>query len=321
MTAELWHGRKPRSPHVQQTLVDLYYHLAPQAEHFVVLTHFRPAANHDIDLLILKRDGIFLAELCRAWDPIVGGRDGEWRATKPDGAQVTLKPGRLNPFKQVQTHYCNWRDWLAAHAQAISADQTRPASYPDIFSYVVFCPDVPPGSRIELGEQPVQIVGLQKFLAALVLRSSARGQLSRQQLEVIPRLLDLEAWPLAASGDDPHRTQKLAPDWQPARVPALIALGHQLSAPMVKLTGVRSLRVGRDDDNDVVIRHPAVSRHHAEIARRGNHWVVRDLGSDNGTFVSLSGETAAEHAVSQSPEAMVNRAIVRFGPAAYVIVL
>jgi len=321
MTAELWHGRKPRSPHVQQTLVDLYYHLAPQAEHFVVLTHFRLAANHDIDLLILKRDGIFLAELCRAWDPIVGGREGEWRAAKPDGAQVTLKPGRLNPFKQVQTHYCDGRDWLAVHAQEIGADHLHSASYPDIFSYVVFYPDVPSGSRIELGEQPVQIVGLQKFLATLILRSSAHGQLSRQQLEVIPRLLGLEAWTLAAPGEDPRRTQKLNPDWQPMHVSALIALGHQLSAPMVKLDGARSLRVGRDDDNDVVIRHPAVSRHHAEIARRGNHWFVRDLGSDNGTFVSLSGETTAERAVSQSPEAMVNRAVVRFGPAAYVVVL
>ncbi len=321
MTAELWHGHKPRTAHTQQALVDLYYHLAPQAEHFVVLTHFAVVANRTIDLVVLKLDGIFLVELCHAWDPIVGEREGEWKALKPDGAQIPLKAGRLNPFKQVQTHYCDWRNWLMSHASEIGLERARVADCDEVFSYIVLYPDMPPGSRIAIGERPVQATGLPKFLAALVMRSSPRVTFSREQLECIPRLLGLAPWPVAAPIPDPRKTQKLAPEWQPPRVSALVALGHELSSPVVKLGGSKLLRVGREDDNDVVVRHPAVSRYHAEIARQGNYWTVRDLGSDNGTFINPAGDAANERAVSQSPEVLPNHAVVRFGPAAYVVVL
>lgn len=45
-------------------------------------------------------------------------------------------------------------------------------------------------------------------------------------------------------------------------------------------------RVGRLPDNDIVINDRRVSRHHAELAQRGNRWLLRDAGSTNGTAVN-----------------------------------
>lgn len=47
------------------------------------------------------------------------------------------------------------------------------------------------------------------------------------------------------------------------------------------------MRVGRSDDNDIVLdAEPTVSRHHAEFVVDGEDWSVRDLSSHNGTFVN-----------------------------------
>ncbi len=51
----------------------------------------------------------------------------------------------------------------------------------------------------------------------------------------------------------------------------------------VKLMGQESWRIGRSADNDIVIDHQKVSRHHAKIERQDDHFVIHDLGSANGT--------------------------------------
>jgi FHA domain len=62
-----------------------------------------------------------------------------------------------------------------------------------------------------------------------------------------------------------------------------------------------SILVGRDDEMDIVIDNPSVSRKHAEIRREGNGWVVEDLGSSNGTF--LHGQKlAGPHPVTAGDE-------------------
>jgi hypothetical protein len=45
------------------------------------------------------------------------------------------------------------------------------------------------------------------------------------------------------------------------------------------------LTVGRGQDCDLVLPDTQVSRHHAELRRQGDQWLVVDLGSTNGTFV------------------------------------
>ena len=47
------------------------------------------------------------------------------------------------------------------------------------------------------------------------------------------------------------------------------------------------VRIGRDDDNDITIDHPSVSRHHAHVETHGKAFQIRDDHSTNG--VSLHG--------------------------------
>src|SRR5689334_9733427 len=44
--------------------------------------------------------------------------------------------------------------------------------------------------------------------------------------------------------------------------------------------------IGRDPRCDVVYDEPTVSRFHASLRRAGDHWVIHDLGSLNGTWVN-----------------------------------
>jgi predicted component of type VI protein secretion system len=46
------------------------------------------------------------------------------------------------------------------------------------------------------------------------------------------------------------------------------------------------MTIGRAPDCDCVIAEPSVSRRHASLRRAGERWLLRDLGSSNGTCVN-----------------------------------
>ncbi len=54
------------------------------------------------------------------------------------------------------------------------------------------------------------------------------------------------------------------------------------------------VKIGREEDNDIVIDNAAVSRHHAKIKRAGGGYIVEDLNSTNGTFVNENRITQQE---------------------------
>ncbi|MDI3402284.1 DUF1707 and FHA domain-containing protein [Streptomyces cavernicola] len=64
--------------------------------------------------------------------------------------------------------------------------------------------------------------------------------------------------------------------WQAERLPKLL-----LPAP-----SPYPLRIGRDPSSGLRLSHDTVSRVHAELRMQGGHWVLRDLGSTNGTSVN-----------------------------------
>ena len=66
-------------------------------------------------------------------------------------------------------------------------------------------------------------------------------------------------------------------------VPRLVVFTSQKTWE-VSMDDLDSLSIGRTDENQVVIEHTKVSRHHAEVVRRGGIFLLRDLGSTNGTW-------------------------------------
>ncbi|MEU1185102.1 DUF1707 and FHA domain-containing protein [Streptomyces sp. NPDC005820] len=72
-------------------------------------------------------------------------------------------------------------------------------------------------------------------------------------------------------------TVRLRLAWQAERLPKLL-----LPHPGTE----QALRIGRDPVNGLRLTHESVSRVHAELTRQGGMWVLRDLGSTNGTSVN-----------------------------------
>lgn len=70
------------------------------------------------------------------------------------------------------------------------------------------------------------------------------------------------------------------------------------------------IRIGRQADNDLVLPDPGVSRHHAEVVLERRAYVLRDLGSKNGTLVN--GSLTREHRLSDGDRFTVGRSVVEF---------
>ncbi|GAA3280741.1 peptide-binding protein [Streptomyces lavendulae subsp. lavendulae] len=64
--------------------------------------------------------------------------------------------------------------------------------------------------------------------------------------------------------------------WQAERLPRLL-FPHPGAGP---------LRIGRDPGNGLRLSHETVSRAHAELSLRDGVWILKDLGSTNGTTVN-----------------------------------
>ena len=45
-------------------------------------------------------------------------------------------------------------------------------------------------------------------------------------------------------------------------------------------------KIGRHFDNDIVVSCSTISRHHCEILLEGQEWMLKDLGSRNGTTLN-----------------------------------
>lgn len=321
MSVELWYGERPQNPAEQSVLIELYQFLDAQPDHYVVLLNFYAGRSHEIDLVVLKHDGIFLAELKHIWDKVFGGKEGRWEIERPDGSRLVLAPTRPNPYKQVQYNYAYWKRWCEENSDAICAGVPRdwPPDFSTVFSYIVIYPDLAEGSQIDIGEHPVQAVNPQKFMLSLTIRSHPRLELSRAELQRIPQLLGLTRWHIMPPRDNDKTVKLDTDDWKPPVVRMLVARGHDFSTPVFHLEK-DVITVGRDPENDLVVDDHSVSRHHAELRRFNNRWVVRDLDSLNGTWVSYSGEPRLERRIT-GENALKNGSIVRFGQASFTLLL
>jgi predicted component of type VI protein secretion system len=77
--------------------------------------------------------------------------------------------------------------------------------------------------------------------------------------------------------------------------------------------GAQEVVLGRDESCEISLLDEAISRRHAAVARRGERWVLRDLGSRNGT--ALNGfplPAGREEALRTGDEIAIGGARLRF---------
>jgi hypothetical protein len=109
--------------------------------------------------------------------------------------------------------------------------------------------------------------------------------------------IDSKAQPLAASAPGAGREAELTMEAGPDA-------GHSHRA------GDKALRLGRSPDNDIIMRDPATSGHHARVERRGDQFWIVDLGSTNGTLVN--GEPIQEKELSNGDRITIGQNAVNF---------
>ena len=68
--------------------------------------------------------------------------------------------------------------------------------------------------------------------------------------------------------------------------------------------------VGRTQNNSVRLHDTEVSREHAELVRRGDCYVLRDLGSSNGTYVN--GQPATEHELVSGDQLQFGKSLLLY---------
>jgi len=68
--------------------------------------------------------------------------------------------------------------------------------------------------------------------------------------------------------------------------------------------------IGREASNDAQLHDTEISRRHAEIRRDGRRYILRDLGSSNGSFVN--GRAVAEHSLASGDQIQLGRTLLLF---------
>ena len=86
-----------------------------------------------------------------------------------------------------------------------------------------------------------------------------------------------------------------------------------VAGPVYELNPHRVTAIGRLPSNDIIIDDESCSRSHCEVRLEGTKWLLRDLGSRNGTFVNNSRVT--------QDWPLLNRQVVRVGGASFRFVI
>ncbi|MBI3725703.1 FHA domain-containing protein [bacterium] len=78
-----------------------------------------------------------------------------------------------------------------------------------------------------------------------------------------------------------------------------------------------SVKIGRNEDCDVTIDNLGVSRYHAEILQKDGFYVLRDLKSNNGTFVN--GRRVDNYNLNDGDEISIGKFTISFSGKAQVV--
>ena len=142
---------------------------------------------------------------------------------------------------------------------------------------------------------PALMLGLALFLSMPLLVLAGAVLINRSRAErnaSVKHIRKAQAWKLESPYDDPLPTEP-EPVW-PSRAwiefevaPGRPGLRHRIGPPLI--------RIGRDAENDVCLRHNSVDRFHAAIYRNDDsEFFIRDLTGEAGLGVWVNGRRTGE---------------------------
>jgi hypothetical protein len=103
-----------------------------------------------------------------------------------------------------------------------------------------------------------------------------------EQVRVEADLVDRHGMDMGPNSEHTRAIQVPTAQRHEAEPPlVLVAAGRSYPLPVG-----RAVTVGRALDNDIILDSPSISRHHARLSPRSNHWLVEDLASTHGLYVN-----------------------------------
>jgi len=123
------------------------------------------------------------------------------------------------------------------------------------------------------------------------------------------------------SGRGRDRDRELSPKFEwgreysnPGHPPAFLYVERGPGAGQLVPVQQGPLVLGRSSSSDLRLQHPSISRRHAQLTRQGDDYFLKDLGSQNGTFLNRV-RVVAEVPVMPGDEISLGNAVLRLrGP-------
>jgi ABC transport system ATP-binding/permease protein len=191
--------------------------------------------------------------------------DRPYVAVNPDRATMPAMPAVLGPMNTVGGSIAiPTRGTPAAMAAAQAAQAAAPAPAPAPPTAIGLPPGPPAAPRTSAPK-------LDARTSAPRMESAARAEAAVQEvLDAQPTI------PVRALGEGSVETEIAA---------RLVVLTTELAGKEYSLARA-SVVIGRTEENDFVLNHRSISRHHAKIVRDGGRYTIVDLQSANGVRVN-----------------------------------
>jgi hypothetical protein len=193
MAVQVWIGEKPEHANERRAIMALARGLDRLDGLYLILANFS-VGGRNIDLVIIKQDGIFIIELKHCDGKVFGDVNGPWFVEGSNGERKRLNPGRKNPYNQVISYYYNLVNFLNDHrAELLPPQKAKTVDFRTCRRLVVIAPTLQEGSRVET-DWKVDLKGLDELPAYLVTERSSEIDLTNEEMLRIPELLHLTRW-------------------------------------------------------------------------------------------------------------------------------
>ena len=195
MSVQMWIGDVPEYSNERKAIVALARALNELSDLYILLVNFNVHNAGAVDLVVLKRNGIFVVDLKHCEGKVVGEINGDWKIVDQQGDVVkVLNQGRRNPYNQVVQYYYGLSNFLNQNkTQFLSKQKASQADFRRIKSTIVISPELHPDSDINV-DWKVDVIGLNEFRQYLFNEISRDIDLTELEMIAIPKLLNCEYW-------------------------------------------------------------------------------------------------------------------------------